>query len=292
MICNLCPKKCNAERTDFENNGGYCKAPSLAVVSRAGLHFWEEPCISGTNGSGTVFFSGCSLSCVYCQNGEISHQIKGKTVSVERLAEIFKELYEKGAENINLVNPTHYVTEIEKAFNIYKPPIPIVYNSSGYESQATLNAASRFVDVFLMDLKYLDADKALRYSNAYDYPQVAKLAIMRCAEIVKQNVFDERGMCKKGLIIRHLILPRSTNEAICVIKWVEENVPWAVLSIMSQYTPCGDLENFSEINRKITLREHNKVLFAAENSKIEKIYTQELSSVGEEYIPDFDCRDV
>lgn len=292
MICDLCPRKCGAKRTETTNNGGYCKAPESVVVSRAALHFWEEPCISGQNGSGTVFFSGCSLSCVYCQNREISQKINGKRITVLRLAEIFKELELSGAENINLVNPTHYVTQIAKAFEIYKPSIPIVYNSGGYESEATLAVASKFVDVFLMDLKYLDSEKALRYSNAPDYPVVASKAILRCADIVKENIFDQNGMCKKGLIVRHLILPRSTNDAINVIDWVENNVPWAVLSLMSQYTPCGDLKEFPEINRRITVREHNKVLDRAAESKIEKIYTQELSSVGEQFIPSFDLTGV
>ena len=292
MICNLCPRQCGAKRTETANKGGHCKAPETVVLSRAALHFWEEPCISGENGSGTVFFSGCPLSCVYCQNREISQKINGKAVTVERLAEIFRELESAGAENINLVNPTHYVTEIAKAFEIYRPHIPIVYNSGGYESEATLRVASQFVDVFLMDLKYLDSDKALKYSGAADYPTVATNAILKCATIVKENVFDEKCRCRKGLIIRHLILPRSTNDAINVIKWVEENVPFAVLSIMSQYTPCGDLKDFPEIDRRITEREHEKVLTFAAQSKIETIYTQSLSSVGEQFIPSFDLTGV
>ena len=292
MICNLCPRHCGATRTETENKGGYCKAPETVILSRAALHFWEEPCISGQNGSGTVFFSGCSLSCVFCQNREISQNINGKAVTVERLAEIFKELESAGAENINLINPTHYVTEIAKAFEIYKPNIPVVYNSGGYESEATLKVASRFVDVFLMDLKYLNPDKALKYSGAADYPEVATKAILECAKIQKENVFDEKGIMRKGLIVRHLILPRSTNDAIDVINWVEENVPFAVLSIMSQYTPCGDLKEFPEIDRKITKREHLKVLDAVQDSKIEKIYTQSLQSVGEQFIPSFDLTGV
>ena len=292
MICNICPRQCGVIRTETENKGGYCKAPETVILSRAALHFWEEPCISGQNGSGTVFFSGCSLSCVFCQNREISQNINGKAVTVERLAEIFKELERAGAENINLVNPTHYVTQIAKAFEIYKPNIPVVYNSGGYESEATLKVASQFVDVFLMDLKYLDPDKALKYSGAADYPSVATNAILRCADECPENVFDEKGIIKKGLIVRHLILPRSTNDALNVINWVENNVPFAVLSIMSQYTPYGDLKEFPEIDRKITKREHLKVLDAARDSKIEKIYTQSLQSVGEQFIPSFDLTGV
>lgn len=292
MICNLCPRRCGAKRTETENISGHCKAPETVVLSRAALHFWEEPCISGQNGSGTVFFSGCPLSCVFCQNREISQQINGKAVTVERLAEIFRELELAGAENINLVSPTHYVLEIAKAFEIYKPKIPVVYNSGGYESEATLSVASKFTDIFLIDLKYLDSEKALKYSSAADYPEVATKAILRCAEIVKENIFDEMGMMKKGLIVRHLILPRSTNDAINVIDWVEDNVPFAVLSIMSQYTPCGNLKEFPEIDRKLTLREHKKVLEFAADCKVKKIYTQSLSSVGEQFIPSFDMTGV
>lgn len=292
MICKLCPRRCGANRTKTDNINGYCKAPQMVIVSRAALHFGEEPCISGSNGSGTVFFSGCSLSCVFCQNRDISQKICGKPITVERLAEIFKELYELGAHNINLVNPTHYVAEIAKAFEIYKPPIPVVYNSSGYESVETLKIASQFVDVYLIDLKYLDSEKSLRYSNAADYPKVATDAILNAASVIRENIFDDNGICQKGLIVRHLILPRATNQAIAAIDWVEKNVPWAVLSIMSQYTPMGDLSLYSEIDRKITAREHNKVLQYAANSKIENIYTQELSSVGEQFVPSFDLTGV
>ena len=292
MICNLCPRKCKAERTDNHNPNGFCKAPLLPMVARAALHHWEEPCISGEKGSGTVFFSGCSLSCVYCQNEEISQKMFGKTVSVERLAEIFKELYEMGAENINLVNPTHYVSAINKAFEIYKPPIPVVYNSGGYDSDECLKLASRFTDIYLLDLKYLDNNRSLRYSKADDYPEVATKAILRCADLIKENTFSYNGMIKKGLIVRHLILPRGTNEAIKVIDWVKDNVPWAILSLMSQYTPCGDLSNFPEIDRKITKREHNKVLDYAADSGLEFVYIQDLSSIGEEFIPSFNLTGV
>ena len=291
VICNLCPRKCGALRSEDSNEGGYCNSPSEAKIARAALHFWEEPCISGENGSGTVFFSGCSLGCVFCQNNEISHKNFGKTVSVERLAEIFKNLQEMGAENINLVNPTHYVQVIKKAFDIFKPNIPVVYNSGGYESEETLRIADKFTDIYLLDLKYLSFDRALKYSKAENYPEVAPKAIKHCYER-QPNVFDDSGMMQKGLIIRHLIMPQGTNEAIKVINWVEENTPNAVLSIMSQYTPCGDLTDYPEINRKITLREHNKVLDAAGESKIEIIFTQELTSGSKEYIPPFNLEGV
>lgn len=262
--------------------------PLPPVVARAALHFWEEPCISGKNGSGTVFFSGCSLDCVYCQNDVISHKGKGKTISVNELADIFKTLENSGAHNINLVNPTHYCLAIKEALDIYKPSIPIVYNSSGYDSVKELEIAASFCDIFLMDLKYLSSDRALKYSGAEDYPEVATKAILKCNEIIKECVFDADGIMQKGLIIRHLVLPMGTNEAIKVIDWVESNTPNAVFSLMSQYTPCGNLENFKEINRKLTLREHNKVLDYLECSNIKAFYTQELDSSSTIYIPDFD----
>ena len=255
------------------------------------MHFWEEPCISGENGSGTVFFSGCSLGCVFCQNDEISHKNFGKAITVERLAEIFKELEQMGAENINLVNPTHYVLAIKQAFEIYKPNIPVVYNSGGYESDETLDIADTFTDIYLLDLKYLSSDRATKYSKAADYPEVVTKAIKRCYEKYKLR-FDDRGMMQRGVIIRHLVMPQGTNEAINVLNWVEENTPDVAFSLMSQYTPCGNLENHPEIDRKLTLREHNKVLSAAEESSIEIIFTQELESGNKEYIPPFNLEGV
>lgn len=288
MTCNLCPRKCGALRTKNENIGGYCKMPQNPVVARAALHMWEEPCISGENGSGTVFFSGCSLRCVYCQNHKISKENFGKEITTKRLAEIFKELYELGAENINLVNPTHYVLAIEEAFDIYKPPIPVVYNSGGYDSMSVLKIAKTFTDVFLLDLKYLTNERAEKYSDAKDYPSVAKECIKFCANEIKENRFDERGIMQHGLIIRHLVLPSGTNEAIKVTDWVAENVPWAVFSLMSQYVPCGDLTDYKEINRRLTIREYEKVLNHAANCDIKTILTQELDSSNEQFIPSFD----
>ncbi len=291
MLCKECPRNCGAERTDILGNG-YCKCPESPIVARAELHFWEEPPISGKNGSGTVFFSGCSLGCVFCQNEEISHKNFGKQITVQRLAQIFEELEQKGAHNINLVNPTHYVHAIKNAINIYHPSIPIVYNSGGYDTVETIETAAEFVDIFLMDMKYRSCDRALRYSKAVNYPEVSANAILKCAEIVKDNIFDAYGMLKKGMIIRHLILPQGTNDAIEVIKWVQQNVPWAIFSLMSQYTPYGKLESYKEINRKITRREYLKVLEFAKDSNIEYIFTQELESGDEKYIPPFDLSGV
>ncbi len=259
----------------------------MPIVARAGLHYWEEPPISGTNGSGTIFFSGCSLGCVFCQNYEISHKNYGKIITVERLAEIFRELESNGAHNINLVNPTHYIDAIEKAFKIYKPNIPIVYNSGGYDSEEQIVRASRFVDIFLMDYKYRSNERSKKYSKAENYPKIAEKAILKCAELIKENIIDQDGIMQKGLIIRHLIMPQGTNDAIEVIKWVENSVPWSFLSLMSQFTPSGNLTDCSEINRKITPREYKKVLDFAADSKIDTIFTQELTSSSEEFIPLF-----
>ena len=289
MVCTQCPRNCGIDR---KITSGFCRMPEEPIVARAGLHFWEEPCISGTKGSGTVFFSGCSLKCVFCQNGEISHRLFGKQISVERLADIFKELENMGAHNINLVNPTHYVHAIKQAVDIYKPNIPFVYNSGGYDTVETIEIASQFVDIFLMDMKYFADRRAEKYSKAIDYPIVCQNAILKCADIIKENIFDDEGIMKKGLIIRHLILPQGTNDAINVVDWVNKNVPWAILSLMGQYTPCGDLEEFKEINRKITRREYDKVLSFAEDTNIEIIYTQELNSSGQQFIPSFDLSGV
>ncbi len=261
--------------------------PLLPKVARADLHFWEEPCISGTKGSGTVFFSGCTLSCVYCQNYELSHNAFGKIISYERLAQIFKELEEKGAHNINLVNPTHYVFAIKKALEIYKPNIPIVYNSGGFERVETLKALEGYIDIYLMDFKYFSNEKALEYSNAYNYPEIAKKALLECYRQKKNSILED-GIMKSGLIIRHLILPKATNDAISVFKWHLENTPNAFFSMMSQYLPYGSAENFADINRRITRREHEKVLSYILESKKDNVFLQEMASSSEKYIPNFD----
>lgn len=265
--------------------------PLKPKLARAGLHFWEEPCISGKNGSGTVFFSGCSLSCVYCQNYEFSHNGFGKAVTVERLAEIFKELEEQGAENINLVNPTHYALAIKQALDIYRPKIPVVYNSGGYEKLQTLKMLEGYVDVYLMDLKYLSNDRAQLYSNAPDYPEYAEKAISEAYRQQPECVFKD-GIMQKGVIIRHLVLPQGTNEAISAADWVHKNTQSAYFSIMSQYIPCGKAEEYPKINRKITVREYEKVLNYIFELDLSNVFMQDLSSGKEEFIPPFDLSGV
>ena len=259
--------------------------PLLPRIAKACLHFWEEPCISGENGSGTVFFSGCSLRCVYCQNYLLSHNGFGKTVSYNRLAEIFSELEAQGAHNINLVNPSHYVGAVEKALDIYRPRIPIVYNSGGYDD---ISAAEKdYIDIYLFDLKYCNAEKALQYSGAADYFDVATGVISAAYKRIGKPVFDSSGTLKKGVIIRHLLLPSSTNDAIGIINWVKENCPYAIFSLMAQYLPCGKADKYKMLSRRVTAREYNKVSEYLQNCGLEYCYLQEKASSDERYIPDF-----
>lgn len=285
MNCSICPRKCNADR---ENSVGFCKSPAEFRLARAALHFWEEPCISGENGSGTVFFSGCNLKCVYCQNYEISIENKGIVVDDSRLIEIFKSLIEQGAENINLVNPTHYADRLANLFEKWHCPVPVVYNTSGYESAQTLKMLDGIVDIYLTDFKYIRPDKAQKYSNAPDYPEVAKNALAEMKRQVQGYAFDSRGVMQKGVIVRHLVLPQNTNSALRIIDYIAENYSDTYLSIMAQYVPCGSLENYPEINRKITEREYNKVVDYALQTGLENVFIQQTESAGKEFIPPFD----
>ncbi len=284
MICNMCPRRCGVNRKEKQ---GFCSSPEEFRVARAALHFWEEPCISGKRGSGTVFFSGCNLKCVYCQNSEISIQNKGTAVSSDKLIEIFEKLIADGVENLNLVNPTHYAVQLKELFEKWHCPVPIVYNSSGYESVETLKMLSGIVDIYLPDFKYIRGDKAKRYSRAQDYPETAKAAIAEMLRQQPQCVF-ENGIMKKGVIIRHLILPANTNSSIEIIDYFKDNFQGAYLSLMAQYIPCTDLSEYPEISRKITEREYKKVLDHAVLAGLENVFVQELSSADEVYIPPFD----
>lgn len=288
MNCDLCGRHCNVDR---RIKNGFCGLPKEPVIAKAGLHFWEEPCISGKSGSGTVFFSGCSLKCVFCQNYNLSHNNFGKKISVERLAEIYKELEEQGANNINLVTPTHFVDAIEKSLEIYRPKIPIVYNTSGFDTAETINRVSKFADIFLIDLKYLSNSKSKKYSKAENYPEIATSAIMECQNHIKKAEFCNDIM-QKGIIIRHLLLPSGTKEAIRVIDWIKKNADNCYFSLMSQYTPFGDLSDFPEINRKVTKREYEKVLEYLIDSELQNVYIQDLDSSSEKYIPDFNLSGV
>lgn len=283
MICSICPRHCNVDR---DNAVGYCQSKSTFRVSRAALHYWEEPCISGENGSGTVFFSGCNLRCAFCQNFEISRDNKGVDITDERLVEIFEELISQGAENINLVNPTHYADRLADVLSKWNSPVPIVYNSSGYEEVETLKKLNGLIDIYLPDLKYIRADKALRYSKAEDYFEKASATILEMRRQVEDS-FDG-GRMKSGLIVRHLILPQNTNSSIAIIDWLMNHLPGTYLSLMAQYVPCGALDDLPEINRTITKREYDKVVDYALLKGMDKLFIQELSSADKKFIPPFD----
>ncbi len=259
--------------------------PANPKIARVGLHKWEEPFISGTNGSGTVFFSGCSLKCVFCQNSEISAGGKGIVITPESLAEQFKKLEQMGAHNINFVSPSHYITAIKEALKIYKPKIPLVYNSGGYDKEETIN--EDIFDIYLMDLKYLSNERALKYSGVKNYPEIAANAIIAAYKNHTTPVFNSNGIMQSGLAVRHLVLPQGTREAMSVVDWFMNNTPNAYLSIMGQYVPCNKAEQYKEINRKITKREYNKVLDYALQFNNNNILFQSLTSAKTDFIPDF-----
>ena len=286
MKCNICPRKCNVERSTEK---GMCGMPDTFVVARASKHFWEEPPVSGKNGSGTVFFSGCNLGCVYCQNYEISHGGKGKEISDSRLTEIFDELIASGVHNINLVNPTHYALRLKKVLVDYRSSVPVVYNSSGYERVSTLKGLEGLIDIYLPDLKYIKEERAGKYSNAPDYFDCASKALIEMKKQCPENIYDGEGIMQKGLIVRHLILPKNTNQSIDILSWIKNNLGEdTTVSLMSQYTPYGKVEEFKELQRKITAREYEKVLSAAENMGFKNLFMQDFDSSDEKFIPDFD----
>ena len=286
MICTLCPRNCGAERT-AESGAGVCRMGTQPKIARAALHMWEEPCISGTRGSGAVFFSGCGLRCVFCQNEAISQQGEGKIVTPQRLADIFRELEAQGAHNINLVTAAHFVPAVLEAMNLYRPNIPIVYNSSGYESVETLRMLSGVVDIYLPDYKYIDPNMAAMLSGARDYPDVAFAAI---AEMIRQTgvpVYDENGMMQRGTLIRHLVLPGLTGDSMKILTRIRNEFPGIPVSLMGQYTPCGRALSISGMDRKIKKKEYARVLAHMEAIGLDG-YRQELGSADGAFIPSFD----
>ncbi len=290
--CMLCPRMCGAERD--KGKRGFCRCGSLPVVARAAAHFGEEPCITGNLGSGTVFFSGCNMQCVFCQNRKISFEAYGKEISVERLAEIFNELEEKEVHNINLVTATHFADKVVEALKLAKPKIPIIWNSSGYESIETLKMLEGYVQVYMPDFKYMSADAAFRYSGAPDYPVAAKSAILEMYRQTGPFVVGGDGLLKSGVLIRHLLLPGRLDDAFDVIDWVSESFPKnAVLfSLMSQFIPLADKKIFPELGRSLTEEEYGRAQSYLSLSGIENGYFQELSSATCELIPDFDLTGV
>ncbi|MDY5263577.1 MAG: radical SAM protein [Eubacteriales bacterium] len=287
--CNLCPNNCSVNRF---SSVGRCKIGANITVAKAYLHTWEEPVISGKNGSGTIFFSGCSLGCVFCQNYKISSDNFGKEITPSRLADIFKSLEEKGAENINLVTPTPHVYGIIDALNIYRPNIPIVYNSSGYESVETLKLLDGYVDVYLPDFKYYDNDLAYKFSNVRNYREITVNAI---DEMLRQTGKPkiENGLIKKGVIIRHLVLPSHTSDSIKVMDEILARYSSNVLvSLMGQYTPVRHNDKYAELNRKVTPLEYKRVLRYMQNVGLTNGFCQELDSSATTYIPSFDLEGV
>lgn len=292
-LCELCPRRCGVDRRE---NAGYCGCSHEVKVARAALHFWEEPCISGSRGSGTVFFSGCPLKCVYCQNFEISRGHTGKEIPAERLAEIFLKLQSKGAHNINLVTATPYVPQVISALKLARPAlkIPVVYNSSGYERVETLRALKGFVDVYLPDLKYMSGELARRYSGASDYFEVASRALEEMIAQTDGIEYDGEGLIIRGVIVRHLVLPGARHDSIALLNWMSANLPRGkfLLSLMSQYTPIQGLGAYPEINRRVTSLEYDSVVSEAVKLGLTGGFMQQRGSANTIYIPPFDLTGV
>lgn len=292
--CLLCPRKCGINRSTGQT--GVCGVSSEIKVARAALHYWEEPCISGKRGSGAVFFSGCSLHCVFCQNREISDGKAGKVISKERLSDIFMELADKGADNINLVTPGQYIPDIVWAVNDAKSrgmKLPIIYNTSGYENVTELKLLEGIVDVYLPDFKYMDSTLSARYSRAKDYPSVAKQAL---SEMVRQQpdvvIDDATGLIQKGVIVRQLLLPGHVNDAKAVLKYLYDTYHDHVyISMMSQFTPIA-LKDYPEINRTVTRREYERLVDYALEIGITNAFIQEGDVAKDSFIPAFDCEGV
>ncbi|PWM47547.1 MAG: radical SAM protein [Clostridiales bacterium] len=284
MNCFLCPRKCG---TDRSVNSGYCGTKDIVYIARATAHHWEEPCISGEKGSGTVFFSGCPLHCVYCQNSKISNSEKGRAVSIDDLCEIFLDLQKQGLHNINLVTPTHYSIQIAEALRKSNLQIPVVYNTSGYENENSLDLMNGLVNVYMPDFKYFYSTTAKKYSNAPDYPLIAQKAIKIMYKQVKKPVF-KNGLMKSGVIVRHLVLPGHTLEGKRIIEWLYSNFGNDIyISIMNQYTPMQHFDVFPELNRKVTAMEYRDVVKFAEKIGVVNAFLQEGDTAKESFIPDF-----
>lgn len=293
--CGLCPRDCRVDRTQGER--GYCGQTAELYVARAALHQWEEPCLSGTIGSGTVFFTGCPLGCVFCQNLEIAAGNVGKKISVKRLAEIFLELQEQGAHNINLVTATHFVPQIAEALSLAKQnrlQIPIVYNTSSYEYVSTLRLLEGLVDIYLPDLKYRNEEWSLRYSHAADYFFYASKAIAEMVRQVGKPVFSEEdGLMKRGVIVRHLALPGKEEDSKEVIRYLYETYGEQIyISIMNQFTPMPGLREYPELNRVLTEQEYSRIVDYAIRLGVEQGYIQEGETAKESFIPSFDCEGI
>lgn len=289
--CTLCPRRCHANRAAGQT--GFCAQTAQLRAARAALHFWEEPCISGDCGSGTVFFSGCSLQCIFCQNHEIALGESGKVISVERLSQIFLELQDKGAANINLVTAGHFIPQVCRALELSKThglSIPIVYNTGSYEEVASLRLLEGLIDIWLPDLKYFSGDLSARYSSAPDYFQVATAAIAEMFRQTPTAVFDSKtGLMQRGIIVRHLMLPGQAADSKKILRYLHTTYGDAIyISIMNQYTPLAGVSEIPELNRKVTPEEYRRVLDFADRIGIENGFMQEDGTAAESFIPPFD----
>ena len=285
MNCNICPRHCNIDRT---TQIGFCNAPNTLKIAKYMLHMWEEPIISGTNGSGAIFFSHCNLKCIYCQNAQISSGGQGKPLSVEQLVDIIKQLEANGAHNINFVTPTHYTEQIIQALNIYKPSIPIVWNSSGYESVETIDRLKNFVDIYLVDFKYMDNQLAFDLSTAKDYPEICTQAILQMRKNQPLDIIDN-GIMQKGVLIRHLVLPNEIENSFKVLDWIKSSLGnSSIISIMGQYIPCHLAVNYAKYNRPLKPIEYKRVTNHLTKLGFTNGFCQELSSASESFVPDFD----
>lgn len=288
--CHLCPRNCGANR--LEGQTGFCGMTAELVGARAGLHYWEEPCLSGTEGSGTVFFTGCNLKCIFCQNREIALGCAGEKINARRLAQIFLELQEKKANNINLVTAVHYIPHIVWAVKKAREDglqIPIVYNSSGYESVESLRLLDGIVDIYLPDFKYYSEELASQYSHAADYVWKAKESLAEMVRQVGEPCFAENGIMKKGVIVRHLILPGNTNDSMKIVKYLYQTYTDKIwISLMNQYTPVIKQRKYSQLNRRLTTYEYNKVVDYARELGVEQGFIQVGKTAKESFIPKFD----
>ena len=290
-LCNSCPRNCKIDR---QSSVGFCGANENIRVAKAYLHEWEEPFVSGKNGSGTVFFSHCNLKCVFCQNYKISAQGFGKDLSQDELYGVFKNLEQQGAHNINLVTPSHFVPQILPVLEKFKASsnLPIVYNCGGYESVETLKRLEGLVDVYLPDMKYVDSRISQKYSHVADYFEKNTLAVKEMKRQQPQDIFED-GLLKRGLTIRHLVMPNLADQSIKILNWIFENLgDDTLVSLMAQYQPFYRAVEFKEIDRKITAREYNRVLDYAEQKGFKNILCQESSSSDEKYVPSFDLQGV
>lgn len=287
--CRLCPRECGADRTKQK---GVCGAGNSAIVARASLHKWEEPCISYRNGAGTVFFSGCNLHCCFCQNNKISNELFGKEISDEELGDIFLRLQDMGADNIDLVTPTHFVPNIINALDMIKNKlsIPVVYNCGGYESVKTIEMLDGYIDIYLPDIKYYSSEISAKYSNAPDYFEKASESVLAMSKQTGHLKFNNEGGLIKGTIIRHMVLPSHRHDSMSIIKWIAENTSTdnVLVSIMNQYTPFEFIsDDFPELKRRVTKMEYNSVVNLAAELGING-FTQHKNSASQEYVPDFD----